>query len=293
MASIIGSLAGFIERCVFLDKLDAMDAIGERKPVFQFDLFDETYAVLPPKWNFWIQLTVINFVQIFFVLINSTLVYHLVIERCASKKRIYPTFQGMIVGYGIVLPICIYYPRYIYHLLNIHNVVIRFALAAVPIAGLFRCTEAIYGFAPDSTTITFKTYFFYWLAPVEHEIRQDSKNKSTSMPVAATLPYFIETAHAFLIGFLKMSLLFSLLSPFHFRIFATPSNNGEVWKINDYVGIGNLINNFLVAVLFQQALATFGPGLSLIASSLTGIRYRELMMNPMFTATSPVRLILI
>lgn len=172
MASIIGSLAGFIERCVFLDKLDAMDAIGERKPVFQFDLFDETYAVLPPKWNFWIQLTVvsdilaqlsillllsiissllishathslnqINFVQIFFVLINSTLVYYLVIERRSSKKRIYPTFQGMIVGYGIVLPICIYYPRYIYHLLNIHNVVIRFALAAVPIAGLFRCTE--------------------------------------------------------------------------------------------------------------------------------------------------------
>jgi hypothetical protein len=145
----------------------------------------------------------------------------------------------------------------------------------------------MYGFAPASTTGSFKTYFFYWLAPVEQETLPDSTSKE-ALPASATRQYFIEKLIAFLVGFVKMSIVLSVTFPFDFHIFPTHTTTGEQWALQDYFSMGNFVNNFVGAFMLQQALSTFGPGLSLIASSITGLRYKELMGNPLFQSSSPV-----
>jgi hypothetical protein len=83
------------------------------------------------------------------VLLTSGLTYFLILNHSQAKKDVAkslhaPSGQALLVGYGIVLPLCIYYPRILYQVLDIRNYVLRFAFLAVPMAGLFRCTEGMW-----------------------------------------------------------------------------------------------------------------------------------------------------
>jgi len=137
----------------------------------------------------------------------------------------------------------------------------------------------MYGFYPPGVESSFKTYFFYSLIPLEVNI--DSK---TNQPVKATSEYLASTFSAFLVGFVKMSILLSTLVPYDYSPFNAPST----FTLSNAFHPGRLANNMVGAVLFQQCLSTFAPGIALMSVVLTGFQLLDLMKNPMFTATSPV-----
>jgi len=189
-----------------------------------------------------------------------------------SRPKIY------LIGYGVIIPFCLAYPRYMAHLFDIRNKVIRFAFSAVPVSTLFRCAEAMYGFHPVGVDSSFQIYFIYSLIPLEIEIDPKEPGK-----VKTTLAYVMRKSSQFFIAFLRVSALLSLLSPGDYSPFSAPSS----FTFASAFHPGRLMNHFIGGILLEQVLSVFAAGLSIFFASLTGIQIVDLMNGAMFTSMSP------
>mmetsp|Transcript_15356 Transcript_15356/g.21889 ORF Transcript_15356/g.21889 Transcript_15356/m.21889 type:complete len:325 (-) Transcript_15356:484-1458(-) len=244
---------------------------------FSFDCWGTTYLVFPPKLAFWNQLLFVSLIQSVFVAITSGVIYWTMIKPSEQQKSS-NKIQNFLVGYGFVIPLCLIYPRFIIQFFGIRNKVIRFAFTAVPIASLFRCAEAMYGFLPPGLDTSFKKYFIYNLIPLEIDI--DPKTKSL---VKITRSYIIRNILQFLFGFAKVSILLSLLSSRDFIPFQVPSTFTLVTAFHP----GRIMNHAIAGILFEQVLSAFAAGLSLLFAFLTGVQIVELMKSAMFSSKSP------
>jgi hypothetical protein len=137
----------------------------------------------------------------------------------------------------------------------------------------------MYGFHPVGVDSSFRIYFVYSLIPLEIKIDPKEPDK-----VKTTLAYVMRKSYQFLIGFLRVSALLSLLSPGDYSPFSAPSS----FTLASAFHPGRLMNHFIGGILLEQVLSVFAAGLSIFFASLTGIQIVDLMKGAMFTSMSPV-----
>jgi hypothetical protein len=137
----------------------------------------------------------------------------------------------------------------------------------------------MYGFHPIGVDTSFQTYFIYSLIPMEIKIDPKTKN-----PVKVTLSYVMSKSSQFLIGFLKVSALISVLSPSDYSPFSAPSS----FTLASAFHPARLLNHLVGGILLEQLLSTFAAGLSIFFTVLTRVQIDDLMKSAMFTSISPV-----
>mmetsp|Transcript_17773 Transcript_17773/g.40326 ORF Transcript_17773/g.40326 Transcript_17773/m.40326 type:complete len:194 (+) Transcript_17773:797-1378(+) len=95
-----------------------------------------------------------------------------------------------------------------------------------------------------------------------------------------------------LVKFLQYMMLngiyFSWISAYEFHPFGVvAARDGYISSPSNIICLRQLANNFSIALLYQLLLTFFGEGLVAISSILTGLRFRKMMENPVFTSASP------
>ena len=77
------------------------------------------------------------------------------------------TTLSLLIGYGIIIPISIYFPFYIIELLDIRSKSLRLGLCCIPMTITMSVLEALYGFVPKQA----KTSLFEYLCNIAFVVR--------------------------------------------------------------------------------------------------------------------------
>jgi len=262
-------------RILFDDKLLGTD---DTNSTYSFLFKGTMYAIILPKLAFWIQLLYVSVIQSVFVVITSSIVYWTMVKPTLKQKQ-RNIIQNYLVGYGCVIPLILIYPIFIVQLFGIRNKIIRFVFAVVPIASLFRCTEAMYGYIPAGLDVTFKKYFIYNWIPLEIQIDPNTKKL-----VKITRSYVVKNLMQFIFLFFKVSILLSLLASRDFSPFQKPTGFSFLSTFH----LGRILNNAIAGILFEQVLSVLASSNSLLFAFVTRVQIVELMKSAMFSSTSPV-----
>ena len=106
--------------------------VEDRSPIHLFG----SLAVLPPKLEFWVQLTVLLSMQMVFSALFAVVVYKFVVSRPKTEPASY------LVGFGFVIPLALYVPFYLLQTLDLQSRTLAMALICLPILVTLRCMEA-------------------------------------------------------------------------------------------------------------------------------------------------------
>lgn len=260
----------------------------EREPFFTFSVqeiniwglavvHESTYGFFAPSIAFWIQcLSVLGIMAVFAAMMSFVIFHHII--SCRG------TYSSFVVGYGVLLPLCIVIPTYLLTILDISNQTVSFCMVAiVPALTAFRTMEAMHGCSPKSAELSFCNYAIYYTCPME--IQFDPKTKKTATATmkekVSCLTRFIWNAA--LLGFYK-----SILAPYRYEVYESAVDANSVdFAPFDILDWGLFRNNVLGAILFQQYLTTFMFGIGAAQMIISGIKSVEGMHNPIFTCSSP------
>lgn len=190
-----------------------------------------------------------------------------------------------LTGFGIVIPICTcYFPFMVLDALDLRNKVLRFAVTTVyPVLTMFRTSEAMFGFSPRLTELSYKNYLLYITAALE--IQFDEK---TGRPVPAKFNDFVAAikkflTYLFILGSYKSLIGSSLCEPFETDV----DGSSPHYNLMDMFDLNLLRNNFVATMLLQLYLSTYTAGIAILATGILGVIVQDSMDNPLMKATSP------
>jgi len=133
---------------VFDEKLTVEDRI----PIHLFG----SLAVLPPKLEFWVQLTALLSLQMVTSAAFAVVVYKLIVSRQEAAPL------SFLVGFGVVIPLALYVPFHLLVALDLQSKTLAMALICLPILVTLRCMEAMFGFVPPAAGKSLKNYIVYY-----------------------------------------------------------------------------------------------------------------------------------
>uniref|UniRef100_A0A7S1FN76 Wax synthase domain-containing protein n=3 Tax=Corethron hystrix TaxID=216773 RepID=A0A7S1FN76_9STRA len=259
----------------FSQKLETDD----RSPIVTFELpiSGDSYGILLPNVGFWIQLIATVVVGGVFLSIISLAMHTFVVERRN-------TATAYLVGWGAVVPACILGPISILEFLDIRNLMLRFIIGCIlPPITVYKCISTMYGTNPKEVEKSKKIFALFISSSQEivFDPRTDEAAKATFSEVFSHLVKFLQ--YMMLNG-----IYFSWISAYEFHPFGVvAARDGYISSPSNIICLRQLANNFSIALLYQLLLTFFGEGLVAISSILTGLRFRKMMENPVFTSASP------
>eukprot|EP00571_Detonula_confervacea_P011967 CAMPEP_0172306306 /NCGR_PEP_ID=MMETSP1058-20130122/7405_1 /TAXON_ID=83371 /ORGANISM="Detonula confervacea, Strain CCMP 353" /LENGTH=441 /DNA_ID=CAMNT_0013018147 /DNA_START=36 /DNA_END=1361 /DNA_ORIENTATION=+ len=243
------------------------------------------FGLLAPQIEFWIALVASLIMGALFSSCLSCIIYHFIVLprkeiNTQKRKKNLESMTPFIVGFGIVMPICIVSPYYGLRYFMIKNKILKFFTGVAQITSFFRCSEAMFGFLPSNVDDSLTQLITYTAFPVE--VKFDSKGtvKSTWIDVKYYLINWIK--YIVILGMYSSILLAYDYQPY-------PNEEGPAMqdiKLLNGFSRQQLINNLSVAIMFQVYLTTFGFGINFLAS-LCGFQLTPFMLNPMFESSSP------
>lgn len=262
-----------------------VDDPSNRIPSFTIKLTDSTLGLFLPSAAFWVQLLLVLIMSQIFVSAIAYIVYHVIIPNRGGKTT---TALPSLIGFGIVIPLCLIFPYWIMKILKIRNLLLRFsACAFLPITSMFHCTEAMFGFSPHSVEMSFKNYLLYYISPAE--LVFDEKTHKVVAPSRADIMSEVRSfvSWIFITGASQSVLCHVQYLPFenHANAITVPLLGLELfhgvfdWKL--------ILNNFTSTFLLSIYLSTFFSSLRLVAVVLLRAKTCAGMNNPMLMSTSP------
>lgn len=138
----------------------------------------------------------------------------------------------------------------------------------------------MFGFLPQYVDDSLKNLLIYNALPVEIKFDSNGVKQTNTQMVKYNFVSWVKYL-------LILGLYSSLLQTYDYEPY--PKEEGPAVqdiKLGAGFSRGQLVNNMLIALLFQIYLTTFGFGLSFIAS-LTGVQLIPFMLNPIFESSSP------
>ncbi|KAL3810513.1 hypothetical protein ACHAXA_005655 [Cyclostephanos tholiformis] len=253
---------------------------------FGVDHVGNKFGLLAPRIEFWIALVMVLIMGAIFSTCMSFVMYHfIVLPRKQMHKRkgrniVDSGITPYLIGFGVIMPICAVLPYYYMKYFCIRSKIIKFLAACAQLTLFFRCSEAMFGFLPQYVDNSLKNLLVYTALPVE--VKFDAKGAKKSDFQMVKYNFFNWVKYLFILG-----LYSSILQAYDYQPY--PKNEGPSLldiKLGTGFSRGQLINNTLVAILFQILLTTFGFGLSFLAS-LAGVQLVPFMLNPIFESSSP------
>jgi len=266
---------------------EEIDNPSDRIPSFTFDnrYTDSTFGIFLPSVACWVQLLLMLTISQFLVVIIAGIVYYVIIPNRGDKTT---TAFPYLIGFGIVIPLCLTFPFWIINILGMRNHMLRFsAFTFLPITCMFQCMEAMFGFSPYSVEASFRNYALYYTSPAEIVF-----DKKTHMAVTASRADIMSKVRSFVYYILMTGTYKSILHHVEYRPFESNINTNTTSSIGLelFHGIFDwklLLNNLILTILFHMYLSTFTVGLCLIPTMVLRVRTIATMDNPLMMSTSP------
>jgi len=260
-------------RILFAEKLDE----DSREPVITFSppLSSAAYGLLCPSLSFWLQMAAILVLQSIICNALAVIVYFFIVQRRG-------TAAAFLTGYGFVIPFVIAMPIHFISWLDLRNTCFMICVASTPVLLTFRCLEAMYGFSPPAVEARVTNYMLYYGSVIEFVF--DAK---TNHPIKSTIQEALAKAKRFLIFYLFLGILLSVLEPCSYAPIDTRRDHTFGSTMSDFLHPGHLANNFAVAYVTHVCLHTGTLGFGAAISLLAGIRTMDIADNPFFLSKSP------
>lgn len=248
------------------------------------------FGLIAPRIEFWIAMTVTLTIGALFSTCLSCIIYHFIIlprkqhkinkdEKRNQNHLESSSMTPLIVGFGIVMPLCALSPYFIVRYFLIKNKIIKFLIGSSQVTSFFRCSEAVFGFLPSNVEDSLSNLIMYNAFPVEAKFDSQGPIKSTWINVKSHFINWVK--YIFILGSYSSIMMAYDYEPF-------PKEEGPALRdINLLTGFSyqQLINNLLMATMFQIYLTTFGFGINFI-TSLCGLQLIPFMLNPIFESSS-------
>mmetsp|Transcript_10348 Transcript_10348/g.15716 ORF Transcript_10348/g.15716 Transcript_10348/m.15716 type:complete len:440 (+) Transcript_10348:68-1387(+) len=282
LQSIIGSWIG--HNLLYSEVLES----DQRLPCLTFTIAGYgTYGLLAPSLQFWLALGTCLVLGAIYSAILSCVMYKFIIlprklhsQSSSSKSNEYhSTSTSLLIGFGVIMPLCVIYPYYGIHFLLIKNKVIKFLFGIASLTTAFRCSEAVFGFLPTHVDDSLWNVIVYNAFPVECKFDKVGAIPSTW----ANVGYYVRN---FGVSCTALGLYCSFLVMSDYKLYPTEEGPklGDV-SLYNALNWHQLANNFSIAILFQIYLTTFSYAINAV-TSLVGLTQIPMMLNPIFESTS-------
>jgi len=229
------------------------------------------YGLLLPQVSFWSQLFCISIIMCWVGIGFAVLCYFVVIPKRSSVT-------GVLLGYGILLPIMLHTPIWIANTLELTNTILITMPSGFIVLFLFRCLAVLHNTAPPQVESNFTTFCWYFALPVEFLHYEQS---SSSTPPCKNLNKTLwNIAWSFIMTCCWLSLLETTTVPY--TLFTTTTSG--IWR---YLHWKHLVNN--ASIIYLHSIL-FLNGTSLVTVTvrlLSGNSVVDITNNPLWTSTSP------
>lgn len=262
-------------RILFADKLDE----DTREPILTFSapaaLGSGTYGLLSPSLSFWLQMAAILVLQSILCNVLAVVVYYFIIQKRGTPA-------AFLTGYGFIIPFVIAMPYYLIKTIDLRNTCFMVCVASTPVLLTFRALEAMYGFSPPAVEAQVTNYMLYYGSVIEFVFDAQTKHA-----IKSTTNEALVKAKRFLIFYVFLGILFSILEPCSYAPVDTRRDHTFDGTISDFLHPGHLANNFAVAYVTHVCLHTGTLGFGAAISLLAGIKTIDIADNPFFLSKSP------
>jgi hypothetical protein len=220
----------------------------EREPQYFFNIpYVGTFGLIPCNIVFWLETFVFLCFQSVLNILVAILVHKFIVQGVLGKH------SRVLLGYGVICPLLLCGPFYLFHILELKNVALMLCLAgAVPNLLTLRVLEATHGMLPSFAQENMGMLVLYFSATLQ--IKFDTK---TLRPVPFSVRIFRSKVTSFLSVFLQTSLLYSVLLPYSYTI----APQRPIHNLVDLYYWGNIVNAFLMASLTSLVLDGMYPRL--------------------------------
>mmetsp|Transcript_24717 Transcript_24717/g.38074 ORF Transcript_24717/g.38074 Transcript_24717/m.38074 type:complete len:424 (-) Transcript_24717:75-1346(-) len=251
-----------------------------REAVFKFHapVGDGSYGFFAPEPMLWIVALTLIMLNVLLSTMLSVVVKTFIIDARGKSNKVSP----YLIGYGIIIPLVFIYPYYFVSIFDVRNKLIKFLCGAiVPTVVSFRVSEAIHGCEAPHTSKSAGAYALYFGSILE--ICYDRKKEQF---VKSSTAHILDSLKNFAILLCMTGALYSLIDPYNLEPFLD-SHKDEEWYSLKRLNLMQLGNNLVHALLFQLYLTVFCEGLAIATSLIVGYKTKQVMHNPVLSATSP------
>ena len=237
--------------------------------------------------------------QMFIGCVVGAIMYFGVVKQSKSSPM-----QGYLVGYGIFIPLVVWYCSFIVESLDVRTPTLRLALCSATMTLPLRCFQTMHGVLPE----VYRESLWNYMLSIGFILRPRYDKAGQPIPF---------TAKKFGRGFLKylywmsvISVLCNFLAPFDFHTF---QSNVDIQSrmfvfdlpslYNTYIFLGKfvtfvsavsrlcwshiLLSHVIITVLGNLSLALSMTGVSVLAGLLTGLEFNDHVTDfPLFFSTS-------
>jgi hypothetical protein len=196
-----------------------------------------------------------------------------------QKRR---TSAAYLLGWGIVVPLALYFPYVLIGTLQIHSKCIKIAARSSAFIVGFRTVEAIYETSPDTVETSLATYVTYYstLLHFQWDPKMTTRRKITARELLSNVGLVVAVFHL-------LSLVLSFEMHYNFEPFSSSKVKLEEFHFNaDLLSLAHLGNAYCLAVLTYLTLS-FGMELTCLSEQLKGYYTSPVFLNPLFTSRSP------
>lgn len=168
---------------------------------------------------YWIEVLGLVCGNVVLAALTGAIVYQWILLPDGQTKNDQPSTTGKLLGLGILLPLWIAWPTFIYQALGLQNLIIKFVVGGVtPTLTLFRLTEALSGCTPPLSKRSMWEFVVYFASVLVFE-----RNETTGNYKKASWTKTIQHFRQFL-GFLFLTgMVQSILTPHKdFNLFGAP-----------------------------------------------------------------------
>lgn len=258
---------------------------------------------------FWVQLSAIVLLLSIQNAAIAVFIYKfIIVHPKAREDSIAPKsfLFSYLLGYGVVCPLLAMTPFGIIRLLDLRNRALLVASASSSVLLFFRCLEAMHGTAPAFAVASTKEkeegrpsssltrFVLYYVATIQFEF-----DPQTGDLLKCTRSWLLGQLQRFLILYVQVSALFSVLIPRDFQLVPVPfeDDHHHQWRNHHNMLImcvsyaariaAHLLNNLCMAILTSLCLDVGATGMGLATGALTGYRTVQLNDRPLSLSTSP------
>ena len=247
MSSSLQSIGSWIGHNLLYSEVLESD---QRLPCLTFTIAGYgTYGLLAPSLQFWLALGTCLVLGAIYSAILSCVMYKFIIlprklhsQSSSSKSNEYhSTSTSLLIGFGVIMPLCVIYPYYGIHFLLIKNKVIKFLFGIASLTTAFRCSEAVFGFLPTHVDDSLWNVIVYNAFPVECKFDKVGAIPSTW----ANVGYYVRN---FGVSCTALGLYCSFLVMSDYKLYPTEEGPklGDV-SLYNALNWHQLANNFSIA----------------------------------------------
>jgi hypothetical protein len=136
-----------------------------REPLLVFSLpnGDDTnpavvYGLFWVSMSYWMEVLLFACLNIVLAAVTGIILYKVIVE-----PKNHGTTSARILCFGVLLPFWITWPKTIFQLLNVQNLVFKFIVGGLtPTITLFRISEVVFGCCPDHATRSMSDFELYF-----------------------------------------------------------------------------------------------------------------------------------